>query len=100
MDMTGAMYLMYLPNEQEKMKQEILSFCMDRKEGVTANQIYANLNIKYPLQEGREQNNVVFKGVLRNLLMMMVSHGKLEERIFEEDVRYRVLPFDDNTKAA
>lgn len=87
-DMTGARYLISLREKQEELKIEILEFCKSKAaHAISVMEIYDAIKGHYPIPDkdsGKE--NVILQGIIRNLLLVLVAHGELEEQKSETGV--------------
>lgn len=89
-DMTGASYLVSLREKQEEMKMEILEFCKSKGvHAISVMEIYDAIKGHYPIpgKDGGKEN-VILQGIIRNLLLVLVAHGELEEKKSETGVGY------------
>lgn len=100
-DMTGARYLVSLRNKQDTMKQEIIEFCRNHKSRtiITASEIYEEINSRYPMPEEEDETaNVILQGIIRNLLLSLVTFGELEEKELEKGIGYICLSSSQQSK--
>lgn len=81
-DLSGQQYLMKLKTQQEPMAKDILRLCNTKSEEdfVAAEAIYKAIKNKYHIQRtGEFGEDVILKGVFKNLLSIMAIKGELQE---------------------
>lgn len=101
-ELSGPQYLLKLRSQQEEMKEDILKICEREMTGVplTAEMIYKRIEKKYHIQRvGEYGEDVILKGVFKNLLSVLVGKQVLEETAENGAPGYRRIPLN-NIEAA